>query len=432
MTPTDMDRDEPEARGVGGPDAETETRSPSRRRMVLVALVVLAVAGGLALALLNLRPGPQRAAPEVVPPVVEVVEAHPQRVRYAVSSQGSVQPVTESVLAAQVAGRVVAVSPNLREGGFFARGDVLVTLDPEDYRLALRDAEATVEQARARFERVAAEAAVAREELALLGAAGEASPLARFEPQLAEARSGVQAALATLERARLALERTTIEAPYDGRVRARQVDVGQVVSPGAPVASVFGTEAAEVRLPISKEDAAFLAPGVAFGGPMPEDLSVVLEGELGGEVQRWEARLVRASGEIAPQTRMLGLFARVEDPYRRRPGAAGPVLPMGLYVTAEIPGRELEGVYSLPREALSVDGDLRVVAPDGRLRIREVEILRTSDERVVVGSGLAPGDRVVVSRLETVTEGMRVRVAGEASDEGPAPPVAPAAEGEPE
>jgi multidrug efflux pump subunit AcrA (membrane-fusion protein) len=105
---------------------------------------------------------------------------------------------------------------------------------------------------------------------------------------------------------------------------------------------------------------------------------------------------------------------------------------MGLYVTAEIPGRELEGVYSLPREALSVDGDLRVVGRDGRLRIREVEILRASDERVVVGSGLAPGDRVVVSRLETVTEGMRVRVAGEASDEGPAPPVAPAAEGEPE
>lgn len=391
---------------------------PSRARMILLAVAVLVVAVGLAYALYTLRARPERTEPEVVPPVVETVTARPETVRFSVRSQGTVRPTTESALAAEVAGRVVSVSPKLREGAFFERGEVLVTLDPADYRLALRDAEAAVEQARARLQRVEAEAEVAREELDTLDPGRDATPLARYEPQLAEARAGLEAAEGARERSRLALERTTIEAPYAGRVRSRQVDVGQVVAPGTPVATVFGTEAAEVELPVTKEEAGYLGTALAFGDAVTPDLRIELEAELGGVTHRWPATLVRTGGEIAPRTRMVSLFARVDDPYRREPGAAGPPLPPGLFVEARIPGREVEGAYALPPSALSSGGTLYVVDAEDRLRFRQVEVLRATEDRIVVGKGLEPGERVVVSRLDTVTDGMRVRTAAETETAG--------------
>ena len=434
---TEKDRDDAEAREdrgetSGGQDPGSP-RTANRKRMALFSVAILAAAGIGAFLLFVSRPGPERTKPEVVPPLVEVVEVDPRTERLTVFSQGTVRPVTESELAAQVSGRVVSVSPDLREGAFFDRGEVLVRIDPSDYRLAVQNAEAAVAQAEARLARIESEARVAREELDLLGAGDEASPLARYEPQLAEARSNLESARASVERARLDLARTTIEAPYAGRVRERRVDVGQIVAPGTPVASVFGTEAAEVRLPISKEDLGYLPEWIGLGATIGEgeETRVTLAGEIGGEVRRWTGRLVRTSGEIDPRTRMLSLFVRVDDPYGRDTGATGPSLPMGLFVEAEIPGRELTGVYVVPREALSSEGSLRVVGPAGRLQIRPVEIARSTEDRVVVREGLEPGSRVVVSRLDAVTDGMVVRVASgdEPAVDEPAGAGAPAAEG---
>lgn len=396
-------------------DAGGEVEAPSKKRVLLLAILVLAVGAAIAFFAFSSRPQPERQVAETPPPLVQVMAVSAGPVDLDVHSQGTVEPRTESTLVSEVAGRITAVSDAFAAGGFFRQGQVLVEIDPRDYRLAVSDAEAALAQARVGLERESAEADLARQEWDELGRGGEASPLLLRKPQLAQARAAVAAAEAAVERARLNLSRTRVTAPFAGRVRSKRADVGQFVTAGTPVAEVYSTDFAEVRLPVSRQDLAFLDVGVGWAadGATPR---VELTGELGGEAHTWVARVVRTAAEIDPQSRMLSLFARVDDPLSRNGGTAGgpPPLPMGLFVEAEIEGRSLPSAYVLPRRALrptarTADTEVMVVDPQGQLTFRPVRVVRTAGDEVVVGSGLRDGDRVVVSPLEEAVDGMTVR-----------------------
>jgi multidrug efflux pump subunit AcrA (membrane-fusion protein) len=116
---------------------------------------------------------------------------------------------------------------------------------------------------------------------------------------------------------------------------------------------------------------------------------------------------------------MVQVVARVEDPYGVGATPDRPPLAVGLFVEAEIAGRVVEDAFVLPRSVLhrARDGDsdeVLVVDAESRLRFRRVDVLRTEHERVIVGAGLEPGERICISPLRAVTNGMRVRVVGEA------------------
>ena len=379
------------------------------RKKLLLPLIILGAGVLLAAVVIRARPDVERVETRVPAPLVRVEQVSPETRRLTVRSQGTVRPRTESVLVAQVAGRIERVSPAFADGGTLDRGAPLVTIEPRDYQLAVAQREAQVAQAEVLLERERAEAELARQEWEELGR-GEPTALTLREPQLAEARAAVQAAEAALQRARLDLERTTVRAPFSGRIREKRVDVGQYVTPGTPLASVYATDEAEIKLPLPKDDLAFL--DLDLGRPIDSSKrpAVTLVAELGGEVRQWDAVLVRADSEFDPQTRMLNLFASVE-----RPLEADPALPMGLFVDAHIEGRELGSVVELPRSALRGESQVLVVDDDSRLRFRDVEILRLEPELAIIGAGLSSGDRVCVSPLETVTDGMLVRTESEAA-----------------
>ena len=400
-----------------------------------VVLPVLLVAGGIAGAatMVATKPEVEVIEPEVLPPLVRVVPVELRSVRLDVRSQGTVLPRTETDLVAEVAGRIVAVSPDFEPGGFFARGEVLARIDDRDYELERAAAAAQVAQARVRLAREEAEAEVAAEEWREVGE-GEASPLVLRQPQLEEARAMVGAAQATLERAELALERTRIRAPWSGRVRDTSADVGQFVNRGTPIARIHAVDYAEVRLPVPHEELRFLdvplaAPsGGDAGGP-----ALVLEADFAGERRRWTGRVARAEGELDPKTRMMSLVARVEDPYRRAGGEdGGPPLAVGLFVEATVEGRVVEGLAELPRAALRGDDRVLVVDGDGRLRMRDVRVLRRTAQTVVIESGLAAGERVCVSPLEAPVDGMAVRTVEDAGPFPSAEPASPASSSPPE
>jgi RND family efflux transporter MFP subunit len=394
-----------------------------KTRRILLPLAVLAAGAVIAFLLVRLRPEVERREAPIQPPLVRVVTARPTDHRLDVASQGTVAPRTESSLVAQVAGRIVEVAPSFAAGGFFRRGETLIVIDPRDYRLALAEARAAKAQAETRLATAEAEAEVARREWRELGR-GEPTALAAREPQLAEARAAVAAAEAGVERAELELARTGVEAPYTGRVREKQADVGQYVAPGTPLAAIYATDYAEVRLPVLQNEFGFLeidlgAPGIDGAGGLTPGAEAAgplarLTGSIGGAAHVWPARIVRTAGTIDPRTRMLDLFARVDDPFRRDRGGrdgggTGAPLPMGLFVEATIAGRTAEGVFVLPRAALRDGGRVLVVDGDDRLRFRDVAVLRTEGDRAVISDGLAPGERVCVSPLATVTDGMKVR-----------------------
>jgi len=262
------------------------------------------------------------------------------------------------------------------------------------------------------------------------------------------AEAGLREARVSVRRAELDLERTEIRAPFVGRVREKHVDIGQFLSRGAAVARLYAVDYAEVRLPINDGDLAYLelpvgfravraetesaaardAPDVGKGADAstpsapapvpateaaadvaPERVRVTLSAEFGGKRHSWPAYVARTEGALDRRTRMLTVVARIDDPYARRAESKHAPLPIGLFVEARIEGRHVESAFEIPRSSLRRESEVLVVDTEDRIHVRRVEVLRADRDRCWIRSGLAEGERVVVSTMDVVTEGMKVR-----------------------
>ncbi len=378
---------------------------------VFLPLVVIGIAAMVTIALVRSRPEVPTQARPVELPSVRVEKVVVQDVAMTVVSQGTVSPRIESQLVPEIAGRVIWASPSFASGGFFEEGDALLRIDPYNYQQAVIAARSQVAQSRLRLAQEAAEADVARREWEELGR-GDATALTLREPQLEDARASVLAAEANLERAQRDLGRAEVTAPFAGRVRQKSVDVGQFVTVGSPVATLYAVDAAEVRLPLPDAELAYLDVPLAYRG-REERIGprVTLRADFAGESYTWEGRIVRTEAEIDPVSRMVNVIAQVSDPYAPGRDPRRPPLAVGMFVEAEIEGRVADEVVVLPRSALRGRDQVLVVDDEDRLRIRTVVLLRSTSQNVVISEGLAAGERVVLTPIEVVTEGMRVQIA---------------------
>ncbi len=379
----------------------------SRRLRTIVPLAVLAVCAAGAWLLVLTKPRVEVAEPEARVPRVQVIPVAPETLRLAVETHGTVRPRTESDLVPEVSGPVVQVAPNFVSGGFFEAGDVLLEIDPRDYEAALERARAALVRAESEFGRAEKELGRQRK----LARRGAASTAQLDDAANAEriASAALREARAGLEKAERDLDRTRVRAPFRGRVREESVGQGQFVDRGRPIATLYATDYVEVRLPIPDRQLAYLDLPLAHEsgiehGPGP---AVRLHAEFAGAEHTWAGHIERTEGEIDPESRMVHAVARVENPYA--PDEHGrPPLAVGLFVRAEIEGREFADVFVLPRAALHGGDRVWLADGEGRLRERRVEVLRRDRGRVVVNAGLARGDRVVVSPLEAPVDGSRV------------------------
>ncbi len=400
---------------------EPEVSPPPTSRRWILALIFLAVGIGATLFLVKTRPRLERKEAPVTTLLVRVLAAEPRALTLTVRSQGTVRPSTEASLVAEVPGRVVWVSPAFAAGGFFSAGQALVRLDPRDFELAVVRAQAEEKRSNVRLIQAKAEAELARQEWQELGDGREANPLTLREPQVAEAEAILLAAEAARQEAELNLERATLRAPYRGRVRSKQADVGQYLAPGQPIGVVYAVDFAEVRLPVPDDQLAFLRlPGEGRAEEVSQPFpAVVLSAEFAGATHRWQGEIVRTEGEIDPRSRMVHLVARVKDPYGGGEESGRPPMVVGLFVEAEIQGQERQDVVSLPRSALR-GGEDRVLVLDteSRLRFRAVEVLRRAGDEVLISGGLEAGEQVCISPLEAPVDGMAVRTISPAAGEG--------------
>ena len=386
-------------------------RALVRTLKALLPLIILAAAGFGAVTMVLNRPPVETLTPVVEPPGVRVHEVTLQDAPLAVTSQGTVQPRTESQLVSEIAGRVTWVASSFAQGSFFEAGEVLVRIDPFDYQQMLVSARSQLAQARLRLAQEEAEAEVAQREWNTLGR-GDPQALALREPQLEDARAAVAAAQAGVERATRDLERADIVAPYAGRVREKNVDIGQYVRIGDEIATVYSVDFAEIRLPLPDAELAYLDLPLSYRGVERQTQPrVTLRATFAGETHTWDGRIVRTESEIDAVSRMVHAIAQVADPYAPGPNPNRPPLAVGMYVEARISGRTARDVAMLPRPALRGRDQVLVVTPEDRLSFRTVDVLRTSTEFVLVRSGLQAGELVVISPLDTPTDGMRVQLA---------------------
>lgn len=381
-------------------------------RLLLQILVPLAVLGGGA-ALAKLVAS--KAKPPTVvdvpapPPLVRVATATTADVRLDVTTQGTVEALRTVELSAEVGGRIVATSDALRVGSTFAHDEVLVTLDARDLDFALANQAAAVARAELRLLQEKAEAEAAVRAWRALEGDRPADPLVTRAPQIRDAEAALAAAQATLAKNRLDRQRTEVRAPFAGRVRSVAADQGQNVMPGQRLAVVVDDSAVEVRLPIPVDEAAFLDLPLQAAVPYGQGPVVEITVDFAGEQHAWRGHVVRTEGEIDRRTRQLTVVARIDG---ARGGGEPPRPPLlvGQFVQGRIHGRHLPAAVVVPRAALRSDDTVWIVDAEQRLRRRPVQVLRSEPDRVVLQSGLAAGERVCLSQLDTAGDGTPVTV----------------------
>lgn len=351
---------------------------------------------------------------------VETLEVVPRDYPVVLQSYGVVQPRTRSLLVAQVEGQIVNLNPNLRDGGFFERGDVLVTIDSRDYAADVSIAEAALADSRQVLAEAEARSNQAREDWDRLGNEGEIPDLVLRVPQLEAARARVLSAESSLRKARLDLERTAIRAPFAGRVLRKFVDLGQVVSRNAQLAEIYATDIVEIRLPIRNRDLPFIdLPEVYRNSDEPRNTGrrVEIRSELAG-LSTWEGELVRTEGAIDETARQLHVIAQINDPFASPDNGQTP-LKIGQYITAELEGNVVPDALVIPNNSI-YQGTYVYVVENGILVRRDIEILWQNEGEAIVSTGLAAGDQLVTTALGQVTSGVRVAISGNDGDKRPA------------
>ncbi|MFN3314274.1 MAG: efflux RND transporter periplasmic adaptor subunit [Hyphomonas sp.] len=378
---------------------------------ILAPILILLVLGvGGVVAVTAMKPEPERSEE---PPAGLNVFAEPVRtvsLTLAVDTQGEVRPKHEITISPQISGRVSYVSPEFTDGGFIKRGQVLVRVESADYELGVVRARSAVASAEQRLAREVAEADLAQRDLEDLGLT-DVSPLARREPQMAEAQASLDAARAQLREAELALNRTAVTSPFEGRVRARGVDVGQVVSPGQALGVIFATDVVEVILPLKDEELGRLGLPLAFSAsPAQPGPRVVFTAAVGGQPRTWIGHVARTGAAINSQTRQINVIAELQDPFGTGADDGAPMAP-GLFVNARIEGEVIDDVLLAPRAALRGDDRLFIgLADESKLSIRTVEVVYSDRDGAYLRSGVAPGELAITSPIRAAFDGMNITV----------------------
>jgi RND family efflux transporter MFP subunit len=402
--------------------------------------------------LLKTRPEPPRQPGQVPRPVVRVIEVPAETPQLVVKGFGTVRAKRRVELIPQVSGVVVTKSPAFEPGGFFSQDEVLLRIDDTDYRLAAEKAAAEVARAEYNLARAQEEAAVARREWEQISQDSEdlptePNPLVFHEPQLSLARAELAAARAAHAQAEVNLQRCTLKAPFPGRVMQAQVDAGQYLRAGSVVGSIYATDMAEVTVPIPDADLAWIkvpldenltadatalrSEGSRRAGDPPshfdEGSEVDIVAEFAGAEHHWPGRVVRLAGVIDEKSRRVPVVVEIPNPYRTV--GQRPPLVEGMFVETRILGQALPGAVTIPRAALRAENQVWVVDEEERLRIRNVTVARADVERAVITEGLSPGERVCVTSLQVVSDGMLVRATAEGENTVMATSAEPSAQG---
>lgn len=366
---------------------------PVYRRWILIpALIVIPTVA--AWFLTTLKPEPPKKDEAKLDMLVDVLVLESASEDFVIRSQGTVRPRTQTVLSAEVSGAIVDISPKFVAGGVFSKGETLMRIDPTNYRVAVDKAEALVAQRQIEYD----------------GAVKLKSQGYRAEAELASSAAALASAKAELTSARRNLERTSIRLPYEGMVLSKEADLGQFVNPGTRLGVTFSTDMAEIRLPLTDQDLAFVElPGAHRAASSSQSVGpeVTLSAMQRGRLQEWQAKIVRSEGVVDERSRVTYAVASIDDPYRLH--SDGPPLPVGTFVSAEIEGHSPVQTIRVPRSALRGSDELVFVTEDNTIDLRHVQILRADSEYAYISGGAEIGERISLTAIEAPIDGMSVR-----------------------
>ena len=332
-----------------------------------------------------------------IPPLVEVQNVVNSNLNINLYSQGTVKPVQDITLSSEIRGKVDWVSEKLLIGSKFLKNDTLVIFDKRDLELALIIAESNLSQAKLNYEREFAEYELANEEWYEIGD-GDGSNLTLRKPQFKRAKALLASAEAAYEQAERNLEKCYIKAPFNGIVNNKYIDVGSIAAPGTPLAQIFSIDFVEIELPIDNEETKFL-----FKDQVNKN-KVILSNNSSGQNIKWIGEITRISQQINYQTRMQSLYAKIENPYENQNK-----LKVGLFVEAQLIGKKINNAVKIPRNIIK-DDHIWLVNEDNKLERKKIIIDYYDQDNAVVTNSLINGQKILITRLSNLIEGMEVRI----------------------
>lgn len=383
----------------------------STRKILMICAGILLIAATVTFLIFMTEPSvsPEGATRETAM-LVDVVQVTRGDYQPVIVATGNVQPVEDVMISAQVGGQIIRRSPEFIPGGFVDKGDVLLQIDPSDYRNTLELRKSELLQRETDLDVEMGRQEVAQQDLELVGLdslSNEHQALVLRQPQLNAVRATVKAADAAVDQAKLDLSRTTIRTPFDAHILSQNVTVGSQVSPGDDLGRLVGTENYWVTLtvPVSKlQWLIFPRSEEEKGSPVkirnntawPED--IFREGYLNKQV-----------GALDDQTRLARVLVKIPDPLAQKTENEGlPELIIGAFVEAQVQAREIENVVRLNRDYVRTNQTVWVMQ-DGKLSIRDVDIVLTDAEYAYIREGLNDLEQVVITNLSTVAEGISLR-----------------------
>ena len=355
-------------------------------------------------------------------PFVEIITVQAEVLRSTVSTSGTVRPRTQTDLLAEVPGIIEAVAPfpheqnssaSFRAGGFFRANDLLLRIEDVDLQTAVAEAVANLSRTNLQLIQERELAKQARIEWGGRDWA-KAPELVRRVPQIQKAEAEADAAEAKLAQARHNLDRAQVRAPFEGRILKTMADVGQRVGGGtsSSLARIYALDSAEIDLSLSRSEMRFLGFSEQLGIPGQEQIKTEVLNANGKVV--YKGILDRSEGVVDARTRLNRLVARFDNcfsnPFRKKQEDRSEPLQIGQFVNIRLWGEKVR-VFVVPDSAFRTQDTLLVVNSDNELRIRQVKTVYRQGKEVWVSEGLQSGERVCVTPLEIISEGMRVRIA---------------------
>ena len=389
---------------------------------IILPLLLLGCMIGFAWYLVYLRAKPEAKNITRKAPFVEIITVQAEVLRSTVSTSGTVRPRTQTDLLAEVPGIIEAVAPfpqeqnssaSFRAGGFFRANDLLLRIEDVDLQTAVAESVANLSRTNLQLIQERELAKQARIEWGGRDWA-KAPELVRRIPQIQKAEAEAKAAEAKLAQARHNLDRAQVRAPFEGRILKTMAGVGQRVGGGtsSSLARIYALDSAEVDLSLSRFEMRFLGFSEQLGIPGQEQIKTEVLNANGKVV--YKGILDRSEGIVDARTRLNRLVARFDDcfsnPFQKKQENRAEPLQIGQFVKLRLWGEKVR-VFVVPDSAFRTQDTLLVVNSDNELRIRQVKTVCRQGKEVWVSEGLQSGERVCVTPIEVISEGMKVRIA---------------------
>jgi len=329
------------------------------------------------------KPKAQQKQQQALPPAVQVVTVKPASYRATINSHGEVRPKYELTLTAEVAGRVTHIQPELQNGQQLNKQHLLAAIDPTSYKQQLAAAMQTLAEAKLAFLQEQQEAKRAKDEWQQAGLTDTKPPALLLRlPQLEAASARLEQAKTLVAKAQMDLTHTQIRAPFASVVVERLISPGQYLQPGDPIATLYSTDNAEIRITLTAEQWQLL--------PMEQQrlnhTKVLLTDARGAQ---WQAQISQIDQHINRSDRQRSLTISLEQPLQKDQ----PLL-AGNFLNVSLQGAMQQELLAIPVSSLTSQGQIWYVDKYSQLNHFQAQILFQQKGRLFIKAPSAHNSQI--------------------------------------